>query len=44
MHAMALDLPTSSNCLLQRRETRTTSKEKNATDYIKKLCKKLCII
>jgi hypothetical protein len=40
MHAMALDLPTSSNCLLQRRETRTTSKEKNATDYIKKLCKK----
>lgn len=35
MHAMALDLLALSNCLLQRRETHTTQKEKNETDYIK---------
>jgi hypothetical protein len=40
-HVMALDLLASSNCLLQRRETRTTQKEKNETDYIKDLRKNI---
>ena len=41
---MALDLLASSNCLLQRRETRTTQKEKNETDCTKKRAKYFCII